>query len=111
MSLAGRVLIGLLTVAGTLIVLDFLDRIESNAQVKIDCIEPNERIKVREIILNGIDDGLRAKVADLYENWVRDPTDQPKRAQVGLTNAISAHSRGRAGALRWMPPPCDEGGK
>ena len=44
----------------------------------------------------------------LYEVWQKDPaTAQPQRAQVGTTNAINAHNRGRKLALAWNPPSCE----
>lgn len=102
-----RALVGITAVGMSLAIVEFANDDIALSQVKIECIEPTERLKIREIVLQGIDEGLKLKVEDLFESWVRDPTEQPKRAQTGLTNAIGAHIRARDGALRWMPPPCE----
>ena len=81
---------------------------EAQAKVDFDCFDPTERERVREISLSGIDKGLESSVAHLYDIWQRDPEQQqPKRAQVGVTNALNAHARARKFALAWMPPACE----
>jgi hypothetical protein len=80
---------------------------EAQAKVTYDCVDPTERERVREIALVGIDEGLKQAMVHLYEVWQKDPsTAQPQRAQVGTTNAINAHSRGRKLAMAWNPPNC-----
>lgn len=77
------------------------------AKVPYECIDPTERERVRGLALLGIDEGLKRSMTHLFEVWQKDPnTEQPKRAQVGTTNAINAHIRGRKLALAWDPPPC-----
>jgi hypothetical protein len=77
------------------------------AKVSYDCIDPTERERVRELALAGIDDGLKRSMTHLFEVWQKDPEhEQPKRAQVGTTNAINAHNRARKLALAWDPPTC-----
>jgi hypothetical protein len=96
------IMVGILTVAATLLVIAWLDRAEG--RVPFDCVDPTERERVREIVLRGIDDGLQKAMTHLFDVWQKDPeTEQPKRAQVGTTNAINAHSRARRLALAWEP--------
>ena len=46
----------------------------------------------------------------LYTVWQKDPnTEQPKRARVGIVNAINAHARARKFALEWTPPHLSTG--
>jgi len=100
------IVVGMTTVAITLLVLGQFER-EAEGKIPFDCSDPTERERVREIALAGIDDGLKQAMAHLFEVWVRDPnTEQPKRAQVGTTNAVNAHIRARKLALEWAPPPC-----
>jgi hypothetical protein len=97
--------VAVVTIAVTLLLLALLP---ANSKVTYDCTDPTERERVREIALLGIDDGLRQAMAHLFEVWQKDPnTDQPRRAQVGTTNAVNAHIRARALALAWTPPSCE----
>jgi hypothetical protein len=105
MNLAARVIIGVMAAAGTLAVMEMIER--TQAQVTIACVDPEERVRVREIVVEGLDGALKDRVFHLFEQWVIDQHEQPKRATVGLTNAINAHIRARKDALRWNPPPCD----
>ena len=100
------IVVGMTTVAITLLVLGQFER-EAEGRVPFDCFDPTERERVREIALKGIDDGLQQAIAHLYSIWQKDPdSDQPKRAQVGVANAINAHARARKFTLAWQPPTC-----
>jgi hypothetical protein len=97
--------VAVLTVVFTLTVIFYLEEAES--KVPYDCIDPTERERVRDLALDGIDDGLKKAMTHLFDVWVKDPnTEQPKRGQVGTTNAINAHNRARKLALAWDPPTC-----
>lgn len=76
-------------------------------QAKFDCVNATERERVRQIVFDGIDQGLKESMAHLFDIWQRDPDNQqPKRAQVGTTNAVNAHNRARKLAFAWNPPEC-----
>ena len=100
------IVVGFVTVAITLLVLGQFER-EAQSKVPYDCVDPTERERVRELSFKGIDKGFEQAVAHLYSVWQKDPdTDQPKRAQVGMTNAVNAHVRARKFAIAWNPPTC-----
>jgi hypothetical protein len=100
------IVVGFTTVAITLAVLAFFER-EAVSKVSYDCVPPTERERVRELAFVGIDEGFTQAVAHLYSVWQKDPdTEQPKRAQVGMTNAVNAHVRARKFATEWNPPSC-----
>ena len=100
------IVVGFVTVAITLLVLGQFER-EAVSKVSYDCVDPTERERVRELSFKGIDDGFVQAVGHLYSVWQKDPdTDQPKRAQVGMTNAVNAHVRARKFAIAWNPPTC-----
>ena len=102
-----RLLVGVLTVIGTLLLIAMFDR-EADSKVAIDCFDATERERVRDISLKAIDIGLEQAVAHLYSVWQKDPDhEQPARARVGITNALNAHSRARNYALAWSPPGCE----
>ena len=84
-----------------------LARDDAQSKVAYDCVDPTERERIRDLALEGIDNGLRNAMSHLFDIWVKDPnTEQPKRGQVGTTNAINAHNRARKLALAWNPPDC-----
>jgi hypothetical protein len=100
------IVVGMTTVAITLLVLGQFER-EAEGKVPYDCVPPTERERVRELAFSGIDEGFIQAVAHLYSVWQKDPdTEQPKRAQVGMTNAVNAHVRARKFATEWNPPTC-----
>jgi hypothetical protein len=97
--------IAAITIVVTLMLIALLDKAES--RVPFDCFEPTERERVRDISLVAMDKGLEQAVTHLYTIWQKDPdSDQPKRAQVGIVNALNAHNRARKFALAWTPPSC-----
>ena len=100
------IVVGMTTVAITLLVLGQFER-EAEGNIPFDCMDPTERERVRDIALHGIDKGLEEATQHLYTVWQKDPnTEQPKRARVGIVNAINAHARARKFALDWSPPTC-----
>ena len=100
------IVVGMTTVAITLLVLGQFER-EAEGNIPFDCMDPTERERVRDIALHGIDKGLEEATQHLYSVWQKDPnTEQPKRARVGIVNAINAHARARKFALDWTPPTC-----
>ena len=101
-----RLAVGVITVILTLLLIALFDR-EAESNIAFDCMDPTERERVRDISLKGIDNGLEAATQHLYSIWQKDPNnEQPKRARVGIVNAINAHARARKFALDWTPPPC-----
>src|SRR4249920_1135160 len=101
---ATRLIVGAITVIVTLLMIALFDR-DAESNIPFDCMDPTERERVRDIALNGIDDGLKEATQHLYSVWQKDPnTEQPKRARVGIVNAINAHARARKFALDWTPP-------
>jgi hypothetical protein len=97
--------VGVATVAATLVMLWL---IEAGAKVQVDCMDPTEREHLRSLTLHGIDDGFHDQIKHLFETWMKDTSDQPKRAMVGTNNAVNAHVRARANALAWDPPVCTQ---
>jgi hypothetical protein len=70
------------------------------------CVDEKSREEIRALTLAAIDAGFIGHVSHLFEVWVRDPAEQPKRAKVGLQAGISAYLRARKDALKWDPPAC-----
>ena len=96
-----------ITIVLTLALLALLE--DAQGKVPITCTDPTERERVRDLAFKGVDDGFVQAVVHLFSVWTKDPeTEQPKRAQVGMANAINAHARARKLALAWDPPACPE---
>jgi hypothetical protein len=112
MSLGHRVMLTALIIIIALLLLAAFGYLsgswDAEAKVPYDCVDPTERERIRDLALEGIDDGLKQAMTHLFDVWVKDPnTEQPKRGQVGTTNAINAHNRARKLALAWDPPLCE----
>lgn len=98
-----RIAVGVATIIITLLLIALFDR-DASSRVPFDCLDATERERVREIVLIAIDKGLDQAIQHLYTVWQKDPdSDQPKRAQVGVVNAINAHARARRFTLAWTP--------
>jgi hypothetical protein len=95
--------VGVVTVVVALILIALLD---AESKVQVDCMDPTERERIRDIVLRGIDDGLKEQIQHLFEIWMKDISDQPRRAMVGTNNAVNAHVRARKQAVEWNPPTC-----
>jgi hypothetical protein len=89
------VLIGLVAVA-----------VRSETTDQDPCMDAESRERVRGLVLESIDAGLRNQVIKVFDVWMKDPSDQPRRALVGMHEGISAYVRSRANALKWAPPLC-----
>ena len=46
---------------------------------------------IRQLLLYAADEALRDRINGLFEVWMRDPTDQPRRALVGAHQAVNAY--------------------
>jgi hypothetical protein len=70
------------------------------------CMDDESRERVRGLVLDAIDTGLKGQVQKVFEIWMKDTADQPRRAKVGMHEGIDAYVRSRADALKWNPPRC-----
>jgi hypothetical protein len=102
---ASRSLLAFAVVAIVALVLSFVIAESAPSEHKV-CMDATERERIRDIVLNGIDRGLEEQIRHLFEIWMKDSSDQPKRAMVGTDNAYSAHVRARRQAVAWNPPEC-----
>jgi hypothetical protein len=78
------------------------------AQPNQVCLTAKEKAHVATLTEHAIDEAYMKHVITLFDVWVRDPTDQPKRAKTGMEQALSAYHRARADILLWAPPICPE---
>jgi hypothetical protein len=100
-------LVTLIIAIALAIILLNLVKDDAQSKVQADCMDPTERERIREIVLDGIDKGLGEQIRHLFEVWMKDASDQPRRAMVGTNNAFNAHVRARRQALAWNPTLCE----
>jgi hypothetical protein len=81
----------------------------AHAQIRVPCADSQMQEKVRAVILEGIDQALMNQTAKVFEIWMRDQSNQPKRALTGMDVAVSAYIRSRENAMQWRPPLCPTG--
>lgn len=74
----------------------------------IQCMDAEMREKVRALMIKALDEAFVHRVDHLFEIWMRDATDQPRRATNGTRAAVRAYVNARTFAERqWNPPPCE----
>ncbi len=83
----------------------------THSETPVRCVSVEERERIRTVVISGIDDALKGHVMKLFDVWMKDEREQPKRAIEGMDVGISAHVRARTNALNWNPPPCTEQSK
>ena len=71
------------------------------------CVFAQEKDRLVILAHEAIDEAYKKKVMDLFEIWVRDPVDQPRRATSGMQIAISAYHRARTNVRVWDPLLCE----
>jgi hypothetical protein len=80
----------------------------SKAALVIQCMDAETAERVRDIMHDGIDQGLKNHAVSIFSVWQKDPTDQPRRAITGMTNAINAYAGSREAVKNWKPLRCPE---
>jgi hypothetical protein len=70
------------------------------------CLDATHVEKVRQLMLEAIDEALKEHTRHMFEVWMKDPREQPSRAITGMKAGITAYANSRAAALRFNPPAC-----
>lgn len=70
------------------------------------CMTLEARERIRELTLQGLDDAMRQRSEHLFETWMADDRDQPKRAQNGIQKAAHAYALSLRLVAQWDPPIC-----
>ena len=79
----------------------------AQSQTQAVCFTQQQRDHILEMSQRAIDEGFSNKVRDLFDVWVRDPTDQPRRAISGMQTNLSAYHRARNSIRLWDPSICN----
>jgi hypothetical protein len=102
-----RLLIGFIAIVVTLAVLWALEDREAQSEPGSYCVDEKTRHSIREMALDSFDDAFKKHIGHLFDIWVKDPAEQPKRASRGMQAAIGAYVRARQDALKWEPTICE----
>jgi hypothetical protein len=102
-----RLAVGLMVLAFGLLALGIYRAVTAaHSQVPVQCFFPQEKDRVIELAHAGVDEAFKEHVKQLFDVWVRDPTEQPKRAMSGMATNLSAYHRARANIRAWEPTIC-----
>ena len=64
------------------------------------------REKVRQVMMEALDDGIKTHIARTFSVWMASDVDQPRRAANGVRNGLRAYVGARRFVLTWNPPTC-----
>ena len=78
----------------------------AQSQPAVQCFFATEKDRLIELSHLAIDDAFKHHVEALFDVWVRDPAEQPKRAMSGMAINLSAYHRARANIRQWEPVIC-----
>jgi hypothetical protein len=73
------------------------------------CMGDEIQEEVRAIALKAIDEALKQHIVHIFDTWMKDPSDQPKRAVTGFRIGVGAYLRSRTAIDKWDPPLCPGG--
>lgn len=99
-----RVIVAL-AIAGALAVILILLTHDVQGEAPV-CLTEEERERARNIMIDGFDSALKKHTEHIFDIWMKDTGDQPKRAIIGMRTGVSAHARSRKAASAWEPPAC-----
>jgi hypothetical protein len=70
------------------------------------CTDEQMRERIKTMMLESLDDALKAHFQRMFEVWQRDDRGQPTRARSGVQQGIAAYLNARKLATEWAPPVC-----
>lgn len=72
------------------------------------CMDAETREKARTLMLAGTEEAFKEHTRHMFEIWMKDQSDQPRRAITGMRQGIVAYVNTRKAAMRFNPPLCKE---
>ena len=70
------------------------------------CADEKMQERIRQIMFGALDTALSDRVEALFAVWLKDPTDQPGRARVGIERSVAAYLHGQTAVTQWKLPTC-----
>jgi hypothetical protein len=97
----------LLAAVVLLIILIVMFAVNAGSETPQYCVTGEQQEQqIRGLTFEAIDKAFREQVEHLFEIWMKDEHDQPRRAMVGMQIAISAYIRARKSTAEWKPSFC-----
>jgi hypothetical protein len=73
------------------------------------CVNSDEdRERIRAIAIEAFDRALQEHISHLFDIFLKDQSEQPKRARTGFDIGLNAYLRARSDAQNWNPPLCQK---
>lgn len=84
-----------------------IDVARSQTEVTDYCVNTDERERIRALLYESIDQGLKEHTIQLFSIMIKDPVNQPQRAIAGIKPAVILYAKGRRAIANWNPPICE----
>ena len=116
MTLGQRIIITFIIVLAVLLLLALIgwttgrwDEAQGQGLAVIRCANPIARDRLRATVQEALDVAFEDRVKHLFEIWMRDESDQPRRFLTGARITLSGYINARSIVTEWNPPPCESG--
>jgi len=80
--------------------------LESASAQPVICTDAATKEKIKELMLEALDQALKNHIVHMFEVWMKDDRGQPERAKNGTINGINAYVKAGQGVAAWTPPEC-----
>jgi len=72
----------------------------------VQCMDGETREDLRTVMREGINQAMKNQTIRMFENWMKDPAEQPSRAVSGMHNSVKAYVGSLKVLNEWSPPSC-----
>lgn len=80
--------------------------LESALSEAVPCGTREMQSRLKVIMYSALDKALEEHIKHTYEVWMKDETDQPKRASVGVRKGLNAYVQSRGTIDKWQLMEC-----
>lgn len=80
----------------------------ARSETTLQCMDVPTREHIKLLTADALDAALKDHVKGLFSVWMKDHSDQPRRAMQGMDVGINAYRRAQASAKNWNPTICAE---
>ena len=81
-------------------------QLRGSAQSAPACGDHATQERMRAMMLEATDEAFKEQIVSLHGVWLRDATDQPQRAAIGVTRSVDAYLHARKAVTDWRLKPC-----
>lgn len=80
--------------------------LESALTETVPCGPKELEVKLKQVMNEALEQALLEHIQNTYEVWMKDETDQPRRAATGIRKGINAYIQATNGISRWQLMTC-----